>query len=80
MDWQGAVLLWVLPLTLPGEGHFPVTTIPLMSMKGYPPIPPFQIGPPTGGTGVEGAAAARVAVTLMALTPLGVGVRKRMDF
>ena len=30
--------------------------------------------------GVEGAAAAGVAVTLMALTPLGEGVRKRMDF
>ena len=36
--------------------------------------------PPTGGMGVEGAAAAGVAVTLMALTPLGEGVRKRMDF
>ena len=36
--------------------------------------------PPTGGVGVEGAAAARVAVTLMALTPLGEGIRKRMDF
>ena len=30
--------------------------------------------------GVEGAAAARAAVTPMALTPLGEGVRKRMDF
>ena len=46
MDWQGAVLLWVLPLTLPGEGDFPVTTNPPMRMKGYPLIPPFQIGPP----------------------------------
>ena len=36
--------------------------------------------PPIGGIGVEGAAAARVAVTPMALTPLGEGVRKRMDF
>ena len=80
VDWRGAVLLWILPLTLPGEGHFPVTTNPPMRMKGYPPIPPFQIDPPTGGMGVEGATAAIVAVTPMALTPLGVGVRKRMDF
>ena len=80
VDWQGAVLLWVLLLTLPGEGHFPVTTNPPMRTKGYPPIPPFQIGPPTGGMGVEGAAAARAAVTPMALTPLGEGIRKRMDF
>ena len=81
MDWQGAVLLRVLPLTLPGEGHFPVTTNPPMRMKGYPSIPPFQIGPPpTGGVGVEGATAAGVTVTPMALTPLGVGIRKRMDF
>ena len=80
MDWRGAVLLQVLPLTLPGEGHFPVTTNPPMRMKGYPPKPPFQTGPPTGGVGVEGATAAGVAVTPMALTPLGVGIRKRMDF
>ena len=49
-------------------------------MTGYPPIPPSQINPPAGGVGVEGAAAAGVAVTPMALTPLGEGVRKRMDF
>ena len=36
--------------------------------------------PPAGGMGVEGATAAGVAVTLMALTPLGEGKRKRMDF
>ena len=36
--------------------------------------------PPIGGAGVEGAAAARAAVTLMALSPLGKGIRKRMDF
>ena len=36
--------------------------------------------PPTRGMGVEGATAARAAVTPMALTPLGEGVRKRMDF
>ena len=47
---------------------------------GYPPIPPSQINPPVGGLGVEGAAAAGVAATLMALAPLGEGVRKRMDF
>ena len=46
----------------------------------YPPIPPSQINPPIGGMGVEGATAARVAVTLMALNPLGEGIRKRMDF
>ena len=45
VDWRGAVLLRVLPLTLPGEGYFPVTTNPPMRTKGYPPIPPFQIGP-----------------------------------
>ena len=49
-------------------------------MTGYPPIPPFWIGTPAGGMGVEGAAAAGVAVTPMALTPLGEGVRSRMDF
>ena len=36
--------------------------------------------PPTGGMGVEGATVAGVVVTLMALTPLGEDVRKRMDF
>ena len=36
--------------------------------------------PPVGGMGVEGATAARAAVTPMALTPLGEGIRKRMDF
>ena len=36
--------------------------------------------PPTGGMGVEGAKIARAVVTSMALTPLGEGVRKRMDF
>ena len=36
--------------------------------------------PPIGGVGVEGATAAGVAATPMALTPLGEGVRKRMDF
>ena len=47
---------------------------------GYPQIPQSQINPPAGGMGVEGATAARAAVTLMALTPLGEDVRKRMDF
>ena len=46
-------------------------------MTGYPPILPFQISPPAGGIGVEGAEA---VVTPMALTPLGEDVRKRMDF
>ena len=46
VDWWGAVLFRALPLTLPGEGHFPVTTNPPMRTKGYPLIPPFQIGPP----------------------------------
>ena len=36
--------------------------------------------PPARGAGVEGAAPARVAVTLMALTLRGEGKRKRMDF
>ena len=36
--------------------------------------------PPAGGIGVEGATAAGAAVTPMPLTPLGKGVRKRMDF
>ena len=36
--------------------------------------------PPTGGKGVEGAAAAGVAVIPMVLTPLEEGVIKRMDF
>ena len=49
-------------------------------MTGYPPIPPSQINPPTRGVGVEGATVARAAVTLMVLTPLGEGIRKRMNF
>ena len=49
-------------------------------MTGYPPIPPSQINPPTGGVGVEGAKIAGAVVTPMALTPLGEDVRKRMDF
>ena len=35
---------------------------------------------PRGGVEAEGAAIAIAAVTLMALTPLGGGIRKRMDF
>ena len=44
-------------------------------MTGYPPIPPpSQISPPPArGMGVEGAAAAGAAVTLMALAPPGEG-------
>ena len=47
---------------------------------GYPLIPPSQIKPPVGGVGAEGAAVARVAVIPTVLTPLGEGIRKRMDF
>ena len=47
---------------------------------GYPLIPPLQIEPPVGGVEAEGATVAIVAATLMALAPLGEGVRKRMDF
>ena len=49
-------------------------------MIGYPRIPPLQIEPLIGGVEAVGAAVAIVAVTLMALTPLGQGIRKRMDF
>ena len=49
-------------------------------MTGYPRIPPLQIEPLIGGVGAKGATVAIVAVTLMALAPLGEGVRKRMDF
>ena len=43
-------------------------------------IPPSQIEPLVGGMGAIGATVAIVAVTLMVLTPLGEGRRKRMDF
>ena len=49
-------------------------------MTGYPRIPPLQIEPLIGGMEAEGAAVAVVAATPMALTPLGEGIRKRMDF
>ena len=49
-------------------------------MMGYPLILPSQIGPPTGGMGAEEVEVAGVVVTPMELTPLGGGVRKRMDF
>ena len=49
-------------------------------MMGYPPIPPSQIKSPVGGVGAEGATVAKVAVSPMALAPLGEGIRKRMDF
>ena len=35
---------------------------------------------PVGGVGAEGDTVARAAVILMVLTPLGEGIRKRMDF
>ena len=46
----------------------------------YPPIPPSQISLPAGGMEIGGAEVARAVVTLMALTPLGEDIRKRMDF
>ena len=79
MDWPGAVRFQVLLLTLPREEHFLVIIDPLM-MVGYPWIPLLQIEPLIGGVGVEGATVAVVTATLMALAPLGEGVRKRMDF
>ena len=51
------------------------------SDDGVSTIPPSQTSPPpAGGVGVEGAKVAGAVVTLMALTPLGEDVRKRMDF
>ena len=76
MDWQGVVLLQVLLLTHLWEGHSPATANPQM-MMGCPLILPSQISPPAGGMEAE---VVRVVVTLMELTPLGGGVRKRMDF
>ena len=49
-------------------------------MTGYAQIPPLLIEPLLGGMGAEGATVAIVAATLMALAPLGEGIRKRMDF
>ena len=49
-------------------------------MMGYPLIPSLQIEPLIGGVGAKGATVAIVAVTLMELTPLGEGIKKRMDF
>ena len=43
-------------------------------------IPPPQIEPPVGGVGARGATVTGAAATPMALTPLGEGIRKRMDF
>ena len=78
-DWQGVVLRWVLLLAHLWEGHLSVTVNPL-TMMGYPLILPSQIGPSAGGVGAEGVKVAGVVVTLMELTPLGGGIRKRMDF
>ena len=78
-DWQGVVLLWVLLLTHPWEGHSQAITNPLMRM-GYLWIRPSLIGPPEGGVGVEEAEVARVVVTPMGLASLGGDIRKRMDF
>ena len=48
-------------------------------MMGYPGIRPSLMGPPEGGVGAEEAEVARAVVTLMGPTPLGGGIRKRMD-
>ena len=79
MDWQGVVLLQVLLLIHPWEGHSQVITNPLM-MMGYPRICPSLMGPPEGGVEVEEAEVAGVVVTLMGPTPLGEDVRKRRIF
>ena len=79
MDWQGVVLLRVLPLTHLWEGHSQAITNPLMT-TGYPQICPSPMGPQEGGVGAEEAEVAGVVVTLMGLTPLGGDGRKRMDF
>ena len=79
MDWQGVVLLWVLLLAHLWEGHPSATANP-QTMTGYPLILPSQIGPSAGGMGAEEVEVARVVVTLMELTPLEGGIRKRMDF
>ena len=78
-DWQGVVLLRVSLLTLLWEGHSPATTNPL-TMTEYPLILPSQISPPAGGTRAEEVEVVGVVVTPMELTPLGRGIRKRMDF
>ena len=49
-------------------------------MTGYPRIRPSQTDPPEGGMGAEEAKVARVVVTRIGPAPLGVDVRKRMDF
>ena len=79
MDWQGVVLLWVLLLTHPWEGHSQATTNPLMR-TGYLRTHLSRIGPPEGGVRVEEAEAAGVVVTPMGPAPLGGDIRKRMDF
>ena len=79
MDWQGVVLLRVLLLTHPWEGHSQAITNPLMR-TGYLWIRPSLIGPPEGGGGAGEAEVAGVVVTPMGPAPLGGDVRKRMDF
>ena len=79
MDWQGVVLLQVLLLIHLWEDHSQAITNPLMT-TGYPRIHPSLMGPPEGGMGAGEAEVARAVVTLMGPTPLGGGIRKRMDF
>ena len=61
------------------EGHFQAIANPLIT-TGYPRIRPSQMGPPEGGVGAEEAEVARAVVTLMGPSPMGGGIRKRMDF
>ena len=79
MDWQGVALLRVLLLAHLWGGNPPATANPLM-MTGYPLILPSQIGPSAGGVRAEEVKVAGVVVTLMELTPLGGGIRKRVNF
>ena len=58
----------------------PQTTMTPPIMIGCPLIPPSLKGPLAGGMGVEEVEVARVVVTLMKLTSLEEGIRKRMDF
>ena len=78
-DWLGVVLLQVLLLAHLWEGHLPATANLLMT-TGYQLILQSRIGPSVGGVGAEEVEVAGVVVTPMELTPLGGGIRKRMDF
>ena len=79
MDQGGAVLLGAVLEAYLLERP-PPTTMPPLMMMGCPLIPPFLKGPLAGGMGAKEVKVARVVVTLMELTPLEGGKRKRMDF